>query len=169
MRYQTIVVVLLVGLAAAPAAHAVVTFDQLGKDLFTVQHYVKWIGSRGTAVNVVYEKASSLCIAAGYTHMKILHEDATAGGEYEDPSASLRVQFLHHAGTDVVDCKVKATDDYIKQCKKRLSRIGYEGPVVASEQTAEVAGAGNCSVQQIMAMTSTGMSQDQIEAACGGN
>ena len=65
-------------LALPQVASAVVTFQQLDGNTFTVSHKVKWIGSRGQAMDLVYEKAASLCIAAGYSHMKILDQESMA-------------------------------------------------------------------------------------------
>ena len=151
-------------------AHAVITFDQLGDDVFTVSHAVKLIGGRGVAMDVVYEKMSSLCIAAGYTHMKVLSQESNAGSDYESPNATIRAQFYFSAsGEGVVKCEVKASDRYIEQAKKKLDRRGYKAPVAAAAATEPVEGGATCSIQQIMTMTKAGLTDEQIKAACPGN
>ncbi len=167
MRKLFVTVALL--LVVPQVAHAVVTFDQLGDDVFTVSHAVKWVGGRGVAMDVVYEKMSSLCIAAGYTHMKVLSQESNAGSDYESPNATIRAQFYFSAsGEGVVKCDVKASDKYVEQAKKKLDRRGYKAPVAAAAPEPVAEGA-TCSIQQIMTMTKAGLTDEQIKAACPGN
>ena len=156
--------------AVPQVAHAVITFDQLGDDVFTISHAVKLVGGRGVAMDVVYEKASSLCIAAGYTHLKVLGQESNAGSDYESPNATVRAQFFRGgSGEGLVKCEIKATQKYIDQAKKKLDRRGYRGPAAPPEATQAISGSATCSIQQIMTMTKAGLSDQQIKAACPGN
>ena len=64
------VTLLAVLLLASQAAMATITFTQLDDDVFSVSHRVKIIGSRSKATKMVYTKAASLCIAAGFSHYR---------------------------------------------------------------------------------------------------
>ncbi len=154
-------------LAMPQIAGAVVTFQQLDGNTFTVSHKVKWIGSRGQAMDLVYEKAASLCIAAGYTHMKIQDQESTSSGYYQSANATLTVKFFLETGEGRVDCDHKASDEYIQQAKKKLKKKGYEGPIAVSDDGDETEQENQCTVEQIAAMVKAGLSDEQIKAACG--
>jgi len=154
-------------LAFPQAASAVVTFQQLDGNTFTVSHKVKWIGSRGQAMDLVYEKAASLCIAAGYSHMKILDQESNGSGYYQAANATLTVKFFLKTGEGRVDCHPKASEEYVQQAKKKLQKIGYEGPVAVTDDDGETAKENHCTVEQIAAMVKAGLMEEQIEAACG--
>ncbi len=165
MKRVGLAVVLLV--AVPQIAAAVVTFQQLDGNTFTVSHAVKWIGSRGQAMDLVYEKAASLCIAAGYTHMRILDQESNASGNYQSANATLTVKFFVETGQDRVDCKPKASEKYIEQAKKKLGKKGYTGPMAVENDSDETEGNNHCTVEQITAMVKAGLSDEQINAACG--
>lgn len=152
--------------AVAESASAVVTFQQLDGNTFTVSHKVKWIGSRGQAMDLVFEKAASLCLAAGYTHMKILDQETTSAGYYQNANATLTVKFFLETGEGRVDCHPKASDEYIEQAKKKLAKKGYTGPIEAADDGEESEGENQCTVEQIAAMVKAGLSEEQIKAAC---
>ena len=61
---------------------------------------------------MVYEKAASLCIAAGYTHLVVLSQESNAGGEYESANATVNVKFFQETGEGRIDCSVKATESH---------------------------------------------------------
>ena len=71
------------------AASAIITFTQLDDDVFTVSHRVKLIGSRARATKLVYTKAASLCLAAGYSHYKVLNQESEAAQEDDSANASV--------------------------------------------------------------------------------
>jgi len=154
-------------LAIPQIASAVVTFQQLDGNTFTVSHKVKWIGSRGQAMDLVYEKAASLCIAAGYTHMRILDQETTSAGYYQSANATLTVKLFLETGEGRVDCHPKASDEYIQQAKKKLKKKGYEGPIEVLGDEEEAETENQCTVEQITAMVKAGLSDEQIKAACG--
>ena len=126
-------VAILIGIAvlAVPQlAAAVITFDQLDDDLFVISHRVKlkfWM-SRGKAMLMVYEKAASLCVAAGYTHFEILQQESQANQLYEEANASIRVHFFSDAGADRIECRRNASARYIEQASVKLARRGYRPP-----------------------------------------
>lgn len=128
----------LVGVLAAPAAHAVLTFDQLDDDLFVVSHRVKFIGSRGQAMRLVYTKAASLCEAAGYTYLTILEQESEAEQEHENANASVRVRFHLEDGEDRIDCLRKADPKYVEEAREKLARRGYRRAVVPRAPAAAV-------------------------------
>jgi hypothetical protein len=154
-------------LAAPSIAGAVVTFQQLDGNTFTVSHKVKWIGSRGQAMDLVFEKTASLCIAAGYTHMRILDQETTSAGYGQSANATLTVKFFMETGEGRVECQTKATDEYIQQAKKKLKKKGYEGPIEVVDDEEDVETDNQCTVEQITAMVKAGLSDEQIKAACG--
>ena len=88
------VLLVLAMLGVAQAAHAVITFNKLADDLFVISHRIKVIGSRGRAMKLVYQKAASLCVAAGFEHYEILEQESNAGQQYESANASIRVRFF---------------------------------------------------------------------------
>ncbi len=124
------ILIAIAALAVPQLAAAVITFDQLDEDLFVVSHRVKvkfWM-SRGQAMRMVYEKAASLCVAVGYTHLEILHQESQAGQLYEDANASIRVRLFSDDGFDRIDCRSNASARYVEQASVKLVRRGYQPP-----------------------------------------
>lgn len=169
-----IAIVFLAGALLAPlSAQAVITFHQLDDDLFVVSHRVKVIGSRGKAQNLVYEKAASLCVAAGFEYFEILAQESNAVQEYESANASVRVRFYREDGAERIECRKNASQEYIEQAAAKLARQGYQPPA-AAESSAEDPGHGDerdpakwsCTVEQITAMVKAEFSDEQIKAAC---
>ncbi len=164
-------VLILIGatvLVAPQLAMAVITFDQLGDDMFVVSHRIKVIGSRGKAMKMVYEKAASLCVAAGYTHLKIKNQDSEAAQQDDTANASVRVRFYFEDGEERLDCKRNASEKYIGQAAIKLEKKGYQPPDPASIVAEATAETGTCTVEQISAMAKAGLSAEQIKAACQG-
>lgn len=166
---------LLAGLALlVPAtADATISFTQIDDEVFVVSHRVKIIGSRGKATKMVYTKAASLCVAAGYSHLQVLHEESEANQADDTANASLRVRFYFEDAGDRIDCEDGADPVYIAEAQEKLRKQGYDPPEAPdpgmSETDAEevgVAGGGVCTLEQIAAMARTGLSDDQIRAAC---
>jgi hypothetical protein len=157
----------LVILAISTAASATMTFEQLDANTFSVSHKVKWIGGRGQAMELVYEKAASLCIAAGYTHLELFGQESNASGYYQSANATLTVRFFQEAGKDRIACDQKATDEYVEQAKTKLKKRGYEGPVAVEEPADSQEPENECTIEQIAAMVKAGMTEAQIKAACG--
>lgn len=124
------ILIAIAALAAPGLASAVITFDQLGDDLFIVSHRVKvkfWM-SRGKAVRMVYEKAASLCLAAGYTHFEVLQQESEANQWDDDANASVRVRFFSAEGNGRIDCRRNASERYVEQASVKLARRGYRPP-----------------------------------------
>lgn len=158
-----------IALMVAPQlALAVITFDQLDDDTFIVSHKIKLYGSRGKAMKLVYEKAASLCVAAGYTYLAILDQESDAGGGQNDSAnASARVRFHFEDGEGRIDCTVKASEKYISQAAVKLDKRGYKQPdLVASTTTETSTDTGSCTIEQIATMVQAGLAREQIEAAC---
>lgn len=147
-------------------AFAVVTFQQLDGNTFTVSHKVKVIGSRGQAMDLVYEKTASLCIAAGYTHFEILDQESNASGYYQAANATLTVKFFLETGEGRVVCEGKASEEYIEQARKKLAKQGYKGPTATVDVESTEESENHCTVEQISAMVKAGLSESQIKAAC---
>jgi len=166
------VTILTVGLLLVPqAALAVITFTQLDSNLFVVSHRIKVIGSRGRAMKLVYEKAASLCIAAGYTHFKIVDQESNAGQQYESANASIRVRLFLADDEERIECENSASSTYVEQAGEKLSRMGYQPPdpdALAQESAESEGDTGDCTVAQITAMVKAELSEEQIQAACGG-
>ncbi len=165
---------LLLALIIPQAALAVVSFTQLDEDTFVVSHRIKGIGLRGKAIKLVYTKAASLCIAAGYSHMRIVNEESESGQSDDTANASMRVQFYFQDGEDRLDCDRQSDPEYILQAREKLAKRGYQWPEEPSQEmlTTEAEGeggdTGSCSIPQIAAMARTGLNDEQIIAACGG-
>lgn len=171
LALRTLIVLVAVALAIPHSALAVITFTQLDQDTFVVSHRVKIIGSRGKAQKMVYIKASSLCLAAEYSHFKILDQESNASQQYESANASIRVQFFHEDGEGRIDCENQAEAEYIEQALNKLDKIGYvpEPPPEPGEAPAAAAAEGGtktCTVDQITAMVRAGLTDEQIKAAC---
>lgn len=167
MRKIAILVIVVIGVPLV--ASAVLTFQQLDGNTFTVSHKVKAFGGRGRAMKLVHEKATSLCIAAGYSHMKIIDQESHAGGGFQGPNATVTMKFFHNGAEDRVECDGNATDEYIKQAKKKLAKRGYEGPIESVEPedpNSTFIKDSHCTVEQITAMINAGLAVEQIKAAC---
>ena len=138
---KTMKVGILIGIAllAVPQlAMAVITFDQLDDDIFIVSHRVKakfWM-SRGKALRMVYEKAASLCVASGYTHLEILQQESEALQEDDAANASIRVRFFLEDGEERIECGRNASDRYIEQAAVRLQKRRYRHPAPAASISA---------------------------------
>jgi hypothetical protein len=173
MRATTL---LLVGALLIPqAAFAVITFNQLDDDIFTISHRIKVIGSRAKAMKLVYEKAASVCIAAGYTHFKILDQESGAGQQGESGNASIRTQFFLEDAEGRIECEKNASEEYVQQARKKLTKRGYTPPEPAPAVPAGEAAGGasegpaatkTCTVEQVTAMVRAGFTDEQIKAAC---
>lgn len=165
-------ILILVGIALAvpQAALAVLTFEQLDANTFSVSHQVKGFGGRGQAMELVYEKAASLCVAAGYKYMEVIGQESHAGGAWQSPNATVTIKFFSEGGGERIGCELKASDEYVIQATKKLASRGYSGPVEAetpTEVTVRNDGEVNhCTVAQITAMVNAGLSENQIKAAC---
>jgi len=153
-------------LTVAEVASAVMTFEQLDGNTFSLSHQVKWIGGRGQAMEVVHEKVASLCVAAGYSYYQIIDQESHAGGAYQAANATVTVKFFLEKAEDRIECRVSATEDYIKQAKTKLEKRGYEGPTAVTEPEGPVIDENHCTVEQIAAMVKAGLSDEQIKAAC---
>ena len=163
--------ILVIAICLVPqAALAVITFDQLDDDLFVVSHRIKVIGSRAKAMSMVYEKAASLCVAAGYSHYQILDQESNAVQEHDTANASVRVRFHLADGDERMECGEKASAEYVQQAREKLVRMGYRPPDPAAARAAEEEPAreatASCTVEQIAAMARAGLSDEQIDAAC---
>lgn len=138
---QRLIVILLVAVFISPAATwAVLTFTQLDDDVFIISHRVKIIGSRGKATKMVYTKAASLCIAAGYSYFKILDQESQAAQQYEAANASIRVRFYlkdDEEDDDRIGCERNADPDYVAQARKKLQKMNYEPPTKEEEKSSE--------------------------------
>jgi hypothetical protein len=156
-------------------AFAVITFDQLADNLFVVSHRVKGIGSRGQAMRLVYEKAASLCVAAGFEYYAILDQESAASQEYEAANASIRVQFFQSNADGRIECDRNASVEYVDQAREKLAKQGYvppaktPEPAVPAASGAATAAGSSCTVEQITAMVKAGLSPEQIKAACPDN
>lgn len=173
---QTLVAMILLAMTAPGTGRAVITFSQLADDVFVVSHRVKIIGSRGQAMRLVYTKAASLCVAAGYTYFEILQQESQAGSEYEVANASIRVRFSQAGGGERLECDKSADPQYIDEASTRLAKMGYQPPVPPDPQEVDAhaespaaAPPGSCTIEQIVAMVDAGLDTEQIRAACPSN
>jgi len=160
-----------VALTLATPASGIITFRQLSPNTFTVSHRVKGIGSRAKATALVTTKAASLCIAAGFRHLEILDQESEATQEHEAANATMRVRFQHAESPQTLPCEANADPEYIAEARNQLARRGYQWPdppeAMASDTGESTAScASTCSIEQIAAMARTGLSDDQIRAAC---
>ncbi len=172
---RTLSVCLLLLLLVPQSAMAVITFTQLDDDIFVVSHRVKGIGLRGKAMKLVYTKTASLCIAAGFSHFKILGQESETGQQDDVANASIRAQFYFADGDGRVGCERNSNPTYIQQAREKLARKGYRPPqrTVESPSTAHTAAAeaspveeASCTIEQVAAMARSGLTDEQILAAC---
>ncbi len=164
MRKTLFIFVLVLGVASG--CFATLTFQQLDDNTFSVSHKVKWIGGRGQALELVYEKAASICVAAGYTHFVLVGQASNAPGFFQDANATLTMEFFQRDGENRIECEMKATDKYIAQASKKLDKRGYRGPTNVEDSDGIEVGENHCSIEQITALVKAGLSDEQIEAAC---
>lgn len=167
---KVLIVFVIAALVLPQAALAVITFTQLDDDIFVVSHRVKFIGSRGQAQKLVYTKAASLCVAAGYSQFKILDQESNASQQHESANASARVQFFQVDAEGRIDCERNSDPEYVEQARAKLAKKGYEPPPEPEIDEAangdEGGGERSCTVEQISAMVKAGFSDEQIKAAC---
>lgn len=166
---KTLVAITL-ALALPQVASAVITFNQLDRDVFTVSHRIKaGFGSRGKAMRLVYTKTASLCLAAGYSHYKMLEQESAAAQHEQTANASVQVRFYFEDGEDRVGCEGGASAEYVQQARDKLAKRGYVKPKPpAPREAAQMVGsdAGSCTIEQITAMVRAGLSDEQVKAAC---
>ncbi|MCH7666574.1 MAG: hypothetical protein IH936_11680 [Acidobacteria bacterium] len=174
-KIKLFVGICLLTLAAPRASQAVITFTQLADNVFVVSHRVKFIGSRGQAMKLVYTKAASLCVAAGYTHLELAEQESQAGNQYEVANASVRVKFFLADGEGRLDCVKNANQEHVTHARNKLAKMGYQAPgpetvkkAAAEEGSGGSAGTptGTCTIEQIVTMAKAGLSIEQITAAC---
>ncbi len=172
---RNIFALLLVLVLLPQAAVAVITFTQLDDDVFVVSHRVKVIGLRGKAMKLVYTKTASLCVAAGFSHMKILEQESETGQADDSANASIRAQFYFEDGDERVGCERNSDPEYIQQAGAKLVKMAYEPPKPEPERAVGSAGAaagetdlrdGSCTLEQVAAMARAGLTDEQIRAAC---
>ena len=171
---QRVIIALAALLLVSQAAVAVITFTQLDDDVFVVSHRVKGIGLRGKAMKLVYMKTASLCVAAGFSHMKILEQESETGQSDDSANASIRAQFFFEDAQERVGCERNADPEYIRQARDKLAKEGYRPPerqTPAAEAPEPAAmGApledGSCTLEQVAAMARAGLTDEQIRAAC---
>lgn len=165
-------------LAVPRAAPATITFTQLDDSVFSVSHRVKVLGSRAKATRMVFTKAASLCIAAGFSHYRVLHQESEAAQEDDAANATVRVRFFHRDADDRTGCERGADPLYVQEAREKLARLGYRAPPADPGEAAAAApaatadggsSAGSCSLEQIAAMARAGLSDEQIRAACLGH
>lgn len=150
-------------------ASAVITFTQVDDDVFVVSHRIKVIGSRAKAMRMAYEKTASLCVAAGFSHYRLLEQESQAAQQYETSNATVQVQFYFEDGDGRVECERAANPEYIQQAHEKLAKFGYVKPAPPEPgEPAEASGSdpGSCTIEQITAMVRAGLSDAQVKAAC---
>ncbi len=125
---------LIVAFLLPTMAWGALSFTQLDDDMFIISHRIKIIGSRGKAMKMVYTKSSSLCIAAGFSHFKILDQESEAGQQYQAANASIRVQYFLEDDEERISCKRNADPKYVEQAQKKLRKMNYEPPAKAEEE-----------------------------------
>jgi len=130
---------ILIGIAVAVApqlAMAKVTFEQPDDDVFVVFHR-DFMGSRHHAIRQATEKAASLCVAAGYTHLKIIHQESQAPQDGLFANASVRARFFLEDGEERIECERNASEKYIEQVPVRLRKKSDRRPGPAANNSAE--------------------------------
>lgn len=162
---------------SAPPVHAVITFHQLDQNTFTVSHRVKGFGSRGKAMELAYTKGASLCVAAGFTHYRVVDQESQASQQYQAANATLTLRFFAEGGADRIACEPGSDPEYIEEARAKLQKMSYAPPEPSSPGEANGAGDGEtsgsagscphgCSIEQIAAMARAGLPDEKIRAAC---
>lgn len=113
--------------------------------------------------------------ASARTHFEILQQDSEANQADDAANASIRAQFFLTDGQGRVECGRNAEQEYINEASQKLAKSGYSPPdknaVAAPQSAAGDAGSPlgdlSCSLQQITAMARSGLTDEQILAACG--
>ena len=166
---------MLVLLIVPGAAFATISFTQIDGEVFSVSHRVKVIGSRGKATKMVYTKAASLCVAAGFSHMRILEQESEASQKDDQANASLRVKYYFEDADERLECEGLSDPQYVQEATNKLRKRGYEPPEPPDDVAKATAAAtapqgesntGSCTIEQVAAMARAGLSDDRIRAAC---
>jgi hypothetical protein len=69
---------------------------------------------------MVYTKAASLCIAAGFTHYRLLDQASQASQQYQAANATVTVRFYFEDGQDRISCEPAADPEYIEEARAKL-------------------------------------------------
>ncbi len=122
-------------------------------------------------MKLVYEKAASLCVAAGYSHLEILQQESEAAQHDDSANASVRARFSFEDGEGRIGCEKNASAEYVEQARAKLAKRGVQPPErpepSVQDGAAEAEGdAWSCTVEQISTMVRAGFSDQQIKAAC---
>ena len=163
----------LILLLSAPA-HAVVTFKQIDQNTFSVSHKIKGFGSRGKATDLVFTKAASLCVAAGFSHYRVMSQESQSAAPLQPANATLTIKLFFEDSEDRTACEPSADPEYVREIEGLLSKLGYEQPSPQTQDPdkssePEVAATTNiqgCSLEQIAAMARAGLTDERIRAAC---
>ena len=132
-------------LSTSAASAATLVFDRLAEDRFVLTHLTV-LGGTEKARNVAYEKAASVCLAAGFSLLEVLYQEQGAGhgvgaasggavsvgfGATANASSTLLVRFKHkdkeegesEEREDVLDCNANSVPRFVAAAKTRLARL----------------------------------------------
>ncbi len=104
-------------------------FQRLTEDSFVVKQM--GMGRPPTLIKRLFSKASSLCVATGFSWLEML--------DYDAAGARLEVHFKHkNEGEveDLLDCKEMSEPRYVEVAKEKLDELGVK-PSVASQSREE--------------------------------
>lgn len=121
-------------LLASPAQLAAdIRFTRLGEDQFLVHHRKKTLlGAEAKATRTAYAEAAAVCLAAGFTHMKVKNQNVGErmhGGWFgggRGASADLRIEVYKDPDKQTVDdldliaCEPLADPKKVEQAKRKL-------------------------------------------------
>ena len=111
-------------LSTSAAMAATLRFQRLGEDRFVVSHNVK-LGGANKAVKMVYKKAGSICVAAGFSYFEVLGQEVTRPNRYQFAGGTLQVRFKHERAEEglELDCKENSDARYVELAKKKLKKM----------------------------------------------
>ena len=82
-----------------------------------------------------YEKAASLCMAAGYQWFEIVDTESKGRGWGSAAGATLDIKVYQEQGSeDQLSCKTLANTEETENLKLKLKKIDYEWPDSTSAQ-----------------------------------
>lgn len=124
MRSVRLMVVFVVSafFVVSSASAATLRFQRSAEDRFVVSHNVK-LGGANKAVKMVYKKAASLCVAAGFSYFEVLGQEVGRPSQYQFAGGTLQVRFKHEQTEEGLDCQENSEPRYVELAKKKLKKM----------------------------------------------
>ena len=126
----------------AGIASSTTRIQQIAPNRFLVTHQKQSaLGGQGKALRKSYEKAASLCTAAGYKWFEIVETQSKGRGWASRAGATLDIKvYQEQKNEDQLSCETLANPEEVPNLVEKLKKIDYEWPEPADEEEAAEGG-----------------------------